>query len=153
MVNIDNKQVKLQVWDTAGQESFKSITRSYYRGAHGALLVYDITRRETFDHLKEWLQEVREHSNKEIVIMLIGNKSDLDSKRAVSVDEGTQFAQNNGLFFMETSAKTSDNVDEAFLETARKIYSKVREGVQLEPTSPKVKTTTVVPEEEKGGCC
>jgi len=152
MIVIENKSVKLQIWDTAGQESFKSITRSYYRGAHGALLVYDITRRETFDHLKEWLSEVREHSNKEIVIMLIGNKSDLESKRAISTEEGKQFAKDNGLFFMETSAKTSTNVDEAFLETARKIYSKVREGVQLEPTAPKVKTMPTTQPEQKG-CC
>jgi len=83
IVTIDGKQIKLQIWDTAGQESFRSITRSYYRGAHGALLVYDITRRETFNHLKGWLTEVREHSNKEMVIMLIGNKNDLEHTREV----------------------------------------------------------------------
>merc|ERR1712226_894021 len=75
MVNIDNKQIKLQIWDTAGQESFRSITRSYYRGAAGALLVYDITRRETFDHLATWLDDARQHSGSNMVIMLIGNKS------------------------------------------------------------------------------
>ena len=78
MVNIDNKQIKLQIWDTAGQESFRSITRSYYRGAAGALLVYDITRRETFDHLASWLEDARQHANPNMTIMLIGNKSDLN---------------------------------------------------------------------------
>jgi len=95
IVNIDGKQIKLQIWDTAGQESFRSITRSYYRGAHGALLVYDITRRETFNHLKGWLAEVREHSTKDMVIMLIGNKNDLEHKRAVTYEEGRKFAEEN----------------------------------------------------------
>lgn len=77
LVNIDGKQIKLQIWDTAGQESFRSITRSYYRGAAGALLVYDITRRETFDHLASWLEDARQHANPNMTIMLIGNKADL----------------------------------------------------------------------------
>ena len=74
MINIDQKQIKLQIWDTAGQESFRSITRSYYRGAAGALLVYDITRRDTFNHLTSWLDDARTHSNSNMTIMLIGNK-------------------------------------------------------------------------------
>lgn len=74
MITIDSKQIKLQIWDTAGQEAFRSITRSYYRGAAGALLVYDITRRETFNHLTTWLDDARQHSNSNMVIMLIGNK-------------------------------------------------------------------------------
>jgi len=129
MVNIDNKQVKLQIWDTAGQESFRSITRSYYRGAAGALLVYDITRRETFNHLTSWLDDARQHSNSNMVIMLIGNKCDLEDRRAVQYEEGQQFAQENGLIFMETSAKTAQNVDEAFIATAQNIYGKIQEGV------------------------
>jgi len=96
MITIDGKQIKLQIWDTAGQESFRSITRSYYRGAHGALLVYDITRRETFNHLKGWLAEVREHSNKEMIIMLIGNKSDLEAKRAITYEEGKNWRKSRG---------------------------------------------------------
>lgn len=82
MVNIDAKQIKLQIWDTAGQESFRSITRSYYRGAAGALLVYDITRRETFNTLASWLEDARQHANSNMTIMLIGNKSDLTVGRA-----------------------------------------------------------------------
>eukprot|EP01117_Protostelium_nocturnum_P000159 TRINITY_DN10231_c0_g1_i1.p1 TRINITY_DN10231_c0_g1~~TRINITY_DN10231_c0_g1_i1.p1 ORF type:complete len:206 (-),score=43.28 TRINITY_DN10231_c0_g1_i1:78-695(-) len=157
LITIEGKPIKLQIWDTAGQESFRSITRSYYRGAHGALLAYDITRRETFNHLKGWLAEVREHSNKEMVIMLIGNKNDLEAKRAVSYEEGKKFAEENGLIFMETSAKTASNVDEAFLETAKKIYDKVKRGVpDMESSAPgKGKSTTAVnpnANASTGGC-
>merc|ERR1711998_306148 len=106
MINIDGKQIKLQIWDTAGQESFRSITRSYYRGAAGALLVYDITRKDTFNHLSSWLEEVRQNGNPDIMVMLIGNKADLDSRRQVSSEEGERFAKENGLIFLETSAKT-----------------------------------------------
>lgn len=129
MIEIGDKQIKLQIWDTAGQESFRSITRSYYRGAAGCLLVYDITRRETFNHLTTWLEDARQHSNPNMTIMLIGNKCDLESRRAVSKAEGEQFARENGLVFVETSAKTATNVEEAFIQTARNINEKIVEGV------------------------
>merc|ERR1712000_38745 len=129
MGSIEDKQVKLQIWDTAGQESFRSITWAYYRGAAGALLVYDITRRETFSHLSSWLEDARKHSNKDMTIMLIGNKSDLDQKRQVTYSEGEAFAKENGLVFLETSAKTAENVQEAFEGTAAEIYRKIKEGV------------------------
>ena len=129
MISIDDMQIKLQIWDTAGQESFRSITRSYYRGAAGALLVYDITRRETFNHLTRWLEEARQNSNPNMVVMLIGNKSDLGHRRAVSTDEGKEFARQNGLVFMETSAKTASNVDKAFIDTASTIYANITAGV------------------------
>jgi len=129
MVTIDNKQVKLQIWDTAGQESFRSITRSYYRGAAGALLVYDITRRDTFKHLSRWLEEARQHSQSNMVIMLIGNKNDLEHRRTVSFEEGKAFADANGLIFMETSAKTAFNVEQAFINNAEKIHENILSGV------------------------
>jgi Ras-related protein Rab-2A len=116
MISIDQKNIKLQIWDTAGQESFRSITRSYYRGAAGALLVYDITRRETFNHLTRWLEEARQNANSNMVIMLIGNKSDLDHRRAVSTEEGDRFAKENNLVFLETSAKSAHNVEEVSLK-------------------------------------
>jgi Ras-related protein Rab-2A len=127
LVTIGGKQIKLQIWDTAGQESFRSITRSYYRGATGALLVYDISRRDTFNHLTRWLEEARQHANPKMVIMLIGNKSDLE-KREVAFEEGEKFANDNGLIFLETSAKTAQNVEEAFLRTAQKIYDNIQSG-------------------------
>ncbi|KAM4031374.1 ras-related protein Rab-2A-like [Anomaloglossus baeobatrachus] len=129
MITIDGKQIKLQIWDTAGQESFRSITRSYYRGTAGTLLVYDITRRDTFNHLTTWLEDARQHSNSNMVIMLIANKSDLESRREVKKNEGEAFAREHGLIFMETSAKTASNVEEAFINTAKEIYEKIQEGV------------------------
>ncbi|KAE8685872.1 GTP-binding protein YPTC4 [Hibiscus syriacus] len=142
MIAIDNKSIKLQIWDTVvildglsltkypnGQESFRSITRSYYRGAAGALLVYDITRRETFNHLASWLEDARQHANANMSVMLIGNKCDLDHRRAVSTEEGEQFAREHGLVFMEASAKTAQNVEEAFISTTANIYKKIQDGV------------------------
>ena len=118
-------------WDTAGQEKFRSITRSYYRGAAGCLLVYDITRRETFEHVTSWLDDCRKYSSKDIVIMLIGNKSDLEDARQVSTDEAQKFADEHGMAFLETSAKTAANVESAFVDSANKIYEKVESGVEF----------------------
>lgn len=128
LIQIDGRQIKLQIWDTAGQESFRSITRSYYRGAAGALLVYDISRRDTFVHLSRWLEEVRQNSNPYMTIILVGNKSDLE-RREVTFQEGQDFARQNNLIFLETSAKTAQNVEEAFILTARKIYENIQAGI------------------------
>jgi len=128
LMNVDNELIKLQIWDTAGQESFRSITRSYYRGATGALLVYDISRRDSFNHVSRWLKEARQYSNPDMVIMLVGNKCDLD-RREVSYEEGADFARENGLVFQETSAKTAQNVEETFVGTAKKISENIRAGV------------------------
>lgn len=91
--------------------------------------MYDITRRDTFNHLTTWLEDARQHSNSNMVIMLIGNKSDLESRREVKKEEGEAFAREHGLIFMETSAKTASNVEEAFINTAKEIYEKIQEGV------------------------
>jgi Ras-related protein Rab-2A len=159
MVVIESKQIKLQIWDTAGQESFRSITRSYYRGASGALLVYDVTRRETFDHLRTWLDDARQVSNANMTIMLIGNKCDLETKRQVSVEEGQSFASEHGLVFLETSAKTAHNVDDAFMKTANVIYQKIQSG-SLDPSAVagKPPQNTIRPDlstdaAAKKGCC
>ncbi|KAL5370446.1 putative Rab2 GTPase [Cryptosporidium parvum] len=128
IINLDAKKIKLQIWDTAGQESFRSITRSYYRGAAGALLVYDITRRDTFNHLSKWLNDVKRNATPNMTIILVGNKSDLD-RREVTTEEGVEFAEKNGLLFIETSAKTSNNVEEAFMKVAEKIYKNILDGI------------------------
>ena len=117
-----------QIWDTAGQESFRSITRSYYRGAAGALLVYDITRRETFEHLTSWLEDARQHASPNMTIMLIGNKSDLGHRRAVTYEEGAAFAREHGLVFLEASARTAHNVEDAFIGTAKEIHGRIEDG-------------------------
>lgn len=129
MITLENLAIKLQIWDTAGQESFRSITRSYYRNAAGALLVYDITRRETFLHLTRWLEEARQNANPDMVIMLIGNKSDLEHRRQVSKEEGQRFAKEHNLIFLETSAKTAANVEQAFIDTAEKISKNIQQGI------------------------
>jgi Ras-related protein Rab-2A len=129
LVSVDGKDIKLQIWDTAGQESFRSITRSYYRGASGAILVYDVTRRESFTHLTSWLSDASEFGNPDMSVMLVGNKCDLDSRRTVSTEEGIKFAKDHNLLFLEVSAKTGHNVDSTFEETARHIYGKIQQGI------------------------
>ncbi|KAM5573004.1 ras-related protein RABB1b-like [Rosa sericea] len=131
MVTIEGKPIKLNIWDTAGQEAFRSITISFYRGAAGALLVFDVTRRETFRNLTKWLEDTRQHANRNITIMLIGNKCDLAHKRVVRREEGEQFAKENGLLYFETSisSKTAHNVGEAFIKTTAKILQNISEGV------------------------
>uniref|UniRef100_A0A8C0HB92 Uncharacterized protein n=1 Tax=Chelonoidis abingdonii TaxID=106734 RepID=A0A8C0HB92_CHEAB len=136
MINIDSKQIKLQIWHTAGQESFRTITRSYYRGAAGALLVYDITRWETFNHLTSWLEDAWQHSSSSMVIMLIGNKSDLESRRDVQKAGGEVFTRVHGLVFMETSAKTSTNVEEAFIDTGLFDVNNEVNGIKIGPQQP-----------------
>ncbi|GMI75753.1 RAB GTPase homolog A4C, SMALL MOLECULAR WEIGHT G-PROTEIN 1 [Hibiscus trionum] len=119
---IDHKSIKAQIWDTAGQERYRAVTSAYYRGAVGAMLVYDITKRQTFDHVAKWLEELRGHADKNIVVMLVGNKSDLGSLRAVSMEDAKEFAQQEGLFFMETSALEDTNVESAFVTVVTEIY-------------------------------
>lgn len=128
IVQVDGKSLKLQIWDSAGQESFRSITRSYYRGAAVALLVFDVTRRETFNKLHSWLREVNQHSSDKIHITLVGNKADLEHRRHVSRQEAVDFARKHGIRYYETSAKTGKNVREIFEETAQAVYNKITDG-------------------------
>lgn len=116
------KVVKAQIWDTAGQERYRAITKAYYRGAHGALLVYDITKPITFENVEHWLKELREHAKTEILIMLVGNKTDLEHLRTVTTDEGKSFAEENTLSFIETSALNSMNVEKAFQTILKEIF-------------------------------
>ena len=134
-VVIRNKTYRIQIWDTAGQEAFQAITRTYYKGAIGALLVYDITRKETFNHIVKWLEEVKSHSNKNICIILIGNKKDLENKRQVTREEGENFAKKNEIMFLETSAKTADCVADAFITSAQVILDNIK-LTGIDPTIP-----------------
>ncbi|KZV66542.1 ras-domain-containing protein [Peniophora sp. CONT] len=155
----ENKIVKLQCWDTAGTESFRSITRSYYRGAAGCLLVYDVTSRQSFTNARSWLADVRQHADPHLTCILVGNKVDLveeattpaptdkstkrtsrsQATRQVTTEEAEQWAKEEGLLFVEASAKSGQNVQEAFEEACKDILKKVREGVFEDDRSPGVK--------------
>ncbi|XP_021732645.1 ras-related protein Rab2BV-like [Chenopodium quinoa] len=121
-LQVEGKVVKAQIWDTAGQERYRAITSAYYRGAVGALLVYDLTKKQSFDNVNRWLHELRDHADSNIVIMLVGNKSDLKHLRGVSEQEGQFLAEKEELVFLETSALDSTNVEKAFQTILLDIY-------------------------------
>ncbi|XP_024234642.1 ras-related protein Rab-19 [Oncorhynchus tshawytscha] len=129
-MDIDGRKVKLQVWDTAGQERFRTITQSYYRSAHGAIVAYDITRRPTFESVTHWIQEVEQYGAASVVLILIGNKSDLQSERQVLFEDACTLAEGKGaLAALETSAKEAQNVEAAFVLMARELM--VRNGLTI----------------------
>jgi len=132
IVTVGGKKIKLQIWDTAGQERFRSVTRSYYRGAAGCLLVYDITSRDTYNHLMSWLADARTLARSDITVMVVGNKCDNKCNREVTLLEASRFAQDNEMLFMETSAVTGECVDQVFLACATKIASKIDSG-EIDP--------------------
>ncbi|KAK0211704.1 P-loop containing nucleoside triphosphate hydrolase protein [Armillaria fumosa] len=153
----ENKVIKLQCWDTAGTESFRSITRSYYRGAAGCLLVYDVTSRKSFKNARSWLADVREHADPHLTCILVGNKVDLceadgpssdtetirssstGPRRQVPAAEAEQWAKEEGLLFVEASAKSGENVEVAFEQAAKNILDKIKKGVFDDDRSPGVK--------------
>ena len=120
---IDSKKIKMQIWDTAGQERFKNIIASYYRGAHGILLLYDVTDKDSFKNLSNWLIEIEKNASKNVLRLLIGNKCDLEEKRVISFNQGKEFADTYGLKFLETSAKKNLNVNEAFETLGRELMA------------------------------
>ncbi|XP_042379466.1 ras-related protein RABA5c-like [Zingiber officinale] len=128
-MEINGKEVKTQIWDTAGQERFRAVTSAYYRGAVGALVVYDISRRTTFDSIPRWLQEINTHCDTTMAKLLVGNKCDLENIRNISVEEGKSLAEAEGLFFIETSALDSTNVKEAFEIVIKEIYNNMSRKV------------------------
>jgi small GTP-binding protein len=158
-LEVNGKKVKLQIWDTAGQERFKNITASYYRGGNGVLVVYDITDRESFENLNSWLIEIEKNANKNVYKLLIGNKCDLEDKRKVSFQEGKDFAESNGMKFMETSAKTASKVQEAFeLLTNEIIKASIskEKGLEKKENNKAVHLSTGgtdISAKKKGGCC
>ncbi|CAA0251375.1 unnamed protein product [Arabidopsis thaliana] len=162
-IQCDDKIVKAQIWDTAGQERYRAITSAYYRGAVGALLVYDVTRHVTFENVERWLKELRDHTDANIVIMLVGNKADLRHLRAISTEEAKAFAERENTFFMETSALEAVNVDNAFTEVLTQIYRVVsKKALEAgdDPTTalPKGQMINVggrddISAVKKAGCC
>ncbi|KAE8732148.1 Ras-related protein RABA1i [Hibiscus syriacus] len=162
-IRVEDKIVKAQIWDTAGQERYRAITSAYYRGAVGALLIYDVTRHVTFENVQRWLKELRDHTDSSIVIMLVGNKADLQHLFAVSTDDAKDFAEREHTFFMKTSALDSTNVEDAFTEVLTQIYHvvsrKALEGGDDCRVLPKGQTINVggsrddVSAVKKDGCC
>ncbi|PWA54415.1 small GTPase superfamily, Ran GTPase, P-loop containing nucleoside triphosphate hydrolase [Artemisia annua] len=161
-IKVDDKVVKAQIWDTAGQERYRAITSAYYRGAVGALLVYDVTRHVTFENVERWLKELRDHTDSNIVIMLVGNKSDLRHLRAVTTEDAKAFAEKENTYFMETSALESSNVENAFTEVLTQIHQVVsRKALDVgeDPGAlPKGQTINVGNKDDvsalkKAGCC
>lgn len=134
-ITVDGKVIKAQVWDTAGQERYRAITSAYYRGAVGAILVYDLSKQKTFENVARWLLEVREHAESSIVTMLVGNKCDLRHLRAVPTDEAKKYASESGLSFIEASALESTNVEEAFTQTIKEVHevqlTKIRKELDM----------------------
>lgn len=122
----DNKIIKLQIWDTAGQERFRTITTSYYRGAHGIIIVYDVTDAESFTNVQQWLLEINRYSSENVTKILVGNKSDLEHRRVVSTFSGQEYAESLNIDFIETSAKNTNNVDKVFYDMATKIKERMK---------------------------
>ncbi|KAF8263409.1 GTPase [Lactarius quietus] len=140
-ITVDSKTLKAQIWDTAGQERYRAITAAYYRGAVGALLVYDIAKHATYVNVTRWLKELRDHADSNIVIMLVGNKSDLKHLRAVPTEEAKAFAAENGLSFIETSALDASNVESAFQTILTDIY-RIVSSKALEQSADPIKPST-----------
>ena len=125
-LEIDNINYRIQLWDTAGQEQFRSITRAYYQNSVCAIVVYDISNEITFKNVKDWIDDVRAQSPKNIYIMLVGNKNDLVEKRQVSYEKGLEYANSNNINFIETSAKTGENVENVFYNCTNEIANRIK---------------------------
>ncbi|KAM8999037.1 ras-related protein Rab-37 isoform X1 [Sarcophilus harrisii] len=134
VVTVDGTKVKLQIWDTAGQERFRSVTHAYYRDAQALLLLYDITNRSSFENIRAWLTEIHEYAQRDVVIMLLGNKADVSRERVVRSEDGETLAREYGVPFMETSAKTGMNVELAFLAIARELKHRAGQQPGNEPS-------------------
>ena len=127
-ISIKDRNIRIQIWDTAGQEAYRSITRSYYKSSTCAFIVYDITEKKTFDDVDIWLRDCRDICYKNVLIYLIGNKSDLEDKRQVTFEEGKQYAEENNLVFFETSALNGNNIEEIFVQSATDLVNKLESG-------------------------
>ncbi|XP_010543446.1 PREDICTED: ras-related protein RABE1d-like isoform X4 [Tarenaya hassleriana] len=163
-VELDGKRIKLQIWDTAGQERFRTITTAYYRGAMGILLVYDVTDESSFNNIRNWMKNIEQHASDNVDKILVGNKADMDeSKRAVPTAKGQALADEYGIKFFETSAKTNLNVEQVFLSIARDIKQRLTETNSKQETQASSSTTIKITKQdganasssstEKSACC
>ena len=158
-INVDEKVCKLQIWDTAGQERFKTITSSYYKGAHGIIVTYDITDRDSFSAVHTWMSEIEKYTQDNITRILVGNKTDLEDKRVISFDEGLEMANHYGVRFLETSAKECKNVETAFTTMTREIKNNVaqtqpqRKVANPQQSAHRLQSGKQIAPKEKKGCC
>ncbi|XP_058417512.1 ras-related protein Rab-37 isoform X1 [Diceros bicornis minor] len=150
VVTVDGVRVKLQIWDTAGQERFRSVTHAYYRDAQALLLLYDITNKSSFDNIRAWLTEIHEYAQRDVVIMLLGNKADVNNERVIRSEDGETLAREYGVPFMETSAKTGMNVELAFLAIAKELKHRARQ--QADEPSFQIRDY-VESQKKRPGCC
>ncbi|XP_061472059.1 ras-related protein Rab-37 isoform X5 [Rhineura floridana] len=149
VVTMDGVKVKLQIWDTAGQERFRSVTHAYYRDAQALLLLYDITSKMSFDNIRAWLTEIHEYAQKDVVIMLLGNKADMSNERVIRTEDGESLAREYGVPFMETSAKTGMNVELAFLAIAKDL----KQRAVKQPEEPRFQIHDYIESEKKRASC
>lgn len=155
-IELDGKTIKLQIWDTAGQERFRTITSSYYRGAHGIIIVYDVTDMETFNNVKTWLSEIEKYATDSVNKLLVGNKCDLVVKKAVDYNTAKDYADTLAIPFLETSAKNATNVEQAFMTMSAEIKKRIQSNPDPHRSGPR--TTTLgggekIAQKKKGGCC
>jgi len=153
-IQLDGKTIKLQIWDTAGQERFRTITSSYYRGAHGIIVVYDTTDAQSFEAVKTWLHEIDRYASENVNKLLVGNKSDLTNKRQVEKDSAQEFATSVNIPFLETSAKNASNVEEAFMTMAGEIKKRMASAPSTtEGNKSKITVSGKTESVKSGGCC
>ncbi|KAG0227507.1 GTP-binding protein of the rab [Actinomortierella wolfii] len=156
-IELEGKTVKLQIWDTAGQERFRTITSSYYRGAHGIIVVYDVTDQDTFANVKQWLAEIDRYACEGVNKLLVGNKSDLTNKKMVEYTVAKEFADQLGIPFLETSAKSATNVEQAFMTMAKQIKDRMGAATVSNQGAAnnkiKVGSGQQLPQQTSGGCC
>lgn len=153
-IELDGKTIKLQIWDTAGQERFRTITSSYYRGAHGIIVVYDVTDQESFNNVKQWLQEIDRYASENVNKLLVGNKCDLTTKKVVDYTTAKEYADQLGIPFLETSAKNATNVEQAFMTMAAEIKNRMGPVTSPADNKPNVRINSSTPVKPAGsGCC
>jgi len=148
-IEVNGKMIKLQIWDTAGQERFRTIVSSYYRGAHGIMIVFDITDKESFYNVKMWSEEIKKYASSNVKTILIGNKADFESKRQVEYSEAKEYADSNNMNYFETSAKTALNVEKSFFELASLLIN----NVVVNTNKTEIKVSHPVEITNKSYCC
>ncbi|KAI3764593.1 hypothetical protein L2E82_14604 [Cichorium intybus] len=152
-VEQDGKTIKLQIWDTAGQERFRTITSSYYRGAHGIIVVYDVTDQDSFKNVKQWLSEIDRYASENVNKLLVGNKCDLVQNKVVSTEAAKAYADEIGIPFMEASAKEATNVEQAFMAMAASIKDRMASQPSMNKSRPPTVNIRGQPVQQSGGCC